>query len=87
MKNLFEELWYGNIAPIDAIKTTPEIDEKREEISNLYDKLKDILTKEQRKILDEYEESNIELCNLYECNIFEYAFKLGANFAFEVLKE
>ena len=87
MKNLFENLWYGNIAPIDAIKTTPEIDEKRKEISNLYDKLKNSLTKEQMKTLDEYEESNIELCNLYESKIFEYAFKLGANFVFEILKE
>ena len=26
MKNLFEELWYGNIAPIDNIESTPEIE-------------------------------------------------------------
>ena len=29
MKNLFEELWYGNIAPIDNIVSTPEIEGKR----------------------------------------------------------
>ena len=55
MKNLFEELWYGNIAPIDNIESTPEIDGKREELSQRYNKLTKILNKEQIKLLNEYE--------------------------------
>lgn len=87
MKNLFEELWYGNIAPIDNIGSTPEIDGKREELSQRYNKLTKILNKEQIKQLNEYDECGIELSSLYESKIFEHAFKLGANFAIEILKK
>ena len=86
MKNLLEELWYGNIAPIDEIKTTEEMNEERKKLSFLYEKLIKNLSKEQKEIFDEYEERNIELINLYECEIFEYSFKLGINFAIEILK-
>lgn len=87
MKNLFEDLWYGNIAPIDNIRVTPEIENKRRELSQRYDKLTEKLNKEQKQLLNEYDECNIELSNLYESRIFEHAFKLGANFAIEILKE
>lgn len=87
MKNLFEELWYGNIAPIENIKATPEIENKRKEIAQIYDKLIEKINDVQKTIFTEYDELNIELESLYEVRIFEYAFKLGANFAIEMLKE
>lgn len=87
MKNLFENLYYGNIAPIDNIGVTPEIEDKRRELSQRYDKLTEGLKKDQIKLLNEYDECSIELSNLYESKIFEYAFRLGANFVIEILKE
>lgn len=33
MKNLFEDLWYGNISPSDSMKTTSEVRDLRKELS------------------------------------------------------
>ena len=85
MSNLLEELWYGNIAPIDNIGVTPEIKSKRKELAQKYEKLKEKLEKEQKQLLNEYDESSIELSSLYECKIFEYSFRLGFDFAKELL--
>lgn len=86
MKSLLKDLWYGNIAPIDEIDSTPEMDKKRGELLELYEKLLDSLNKEQKKLLNEYEELGIELSCLREEFIFEHAFKLGFNFANEIKK-
>ena len=86
MKSLLKDLWYGNIAPIDEIDSTPEMDKKRGELLELYEKLLDSLNKEQKKLLNEYEELSIELSCLREEGIFENAFKLGVNLVLEVQK-
>lgn len=86
MKSLLKDLWYGNIAPIDEIDSTPEMDKKRGELLELYEKLLGSLNKEQKKLLDEYEECNIDLSCLREESIFEHAFKLGVNLVLEVQK-
>ena len=86
MKSLLKDLWYGNIAPIDEIHSTPEMDKKRGELLELYEKLLDSLNKEQKKLLNEYEELGIELSCLREESIFEHAFKLGVNLVLEVQK-
>ena len=86
MKSLLKDLWYGNIAPIDEIDSTPEMDKKRGELLELHEKLLGSLNKEQKKLLDEYEECNIDLSCLREESIFEHAFKLGVNLVLEVQK-
>lgn len=86
MKSLLKDLWYGNIAPIDEIDSTPEMNKKRGELLELYEKLLGSLNKEQKKLLNEYEELGIELSCLSEESIFEHAFKLGFNFANEIKK-
>lgn len=86
MSKIIKDLWYGNIAPIDEIDSTPEMNKKRGELLELYEKLLGSLNKEQKKLLNEYEELSIELCSLREEFIFEHAFKLGFNFANEIKK-
>ena len=86
MSKIIKDLWYGNIAPIDEIDSTPEMDKKRGELLELYEKLLGSLNKEQKKLLNEYEELSIELSCLREESIFERAFKLGFNFANEIKK-
>ena len=62
------------------------MDKKRGELLELYEKLLGSLNKEQKKLLNEYEELSIELSCLREEFIFENAFKLGFNFANEIKK-
>lgn len=86
MKSILKDLWYGNIAPIDEIDSTPEMDKKRGELLELYEKLLGSLSKEQKKLLNEYEECNIDLFCLREESVFEHAFKLGVNLVLEAQK-
>lgn len=87
MKNLFEELWYGNISPNSSMQTTSEVRKLRKDLSICYDNLLNELNEKQKKLFEEYDECNVELCAISERDIFKYAFKLGANFAIEMLKE
>lgn len=87
MKNLIENLWYGNIDPSsDYYQKTDEKVELIKKRVDLYDKLILNLNEEQRKILEEYDECNVEIYASNEKEIFEYSFRLGFNFATEMLK-
>ncbi len=88
MKNIFEELWYGNISPInDSRKRTKESSELSKKLSDNYEKLLKNLNEEQRKLLEEYDECNIYICEINEREIFEYSFRLGMRLAIETMNE
>ena len=86
MKSIIEELWYGNIVPMERI--TPETAEQKELVGLVErnrEKLLDSLTEEQKIIFEKYEDVVWELCSLYERQTFEYGFKLAARIVVEVL--
>ena len=86
MKKIIENLWYGNIEPCnDYVKNTDEIKELRKKRAELYDKLQESLNEKEKKLLDEYSECEVEIFSIHEKEIFEYSFRLGFDFAKELL--
>ena len=86
MQNILEELWYGNICPnSDYFKITKETRELMRDLSDHHSNLISILNDDQRDIFEKFNECNVQLSDVYERKIFEYAFKLGARIAIEVM--
>lgn len=84
MQNIFEELWYGKISPwTDCRKNTQRIKNLAKELSDCYDRLYSTLNNEQKKMLDEYEKCHLQLVEINEQEVFEYAFSLGVKIMIE----
>lgn len=87
MKKIIENLWYGNINPCsDYYKNTKEKKELVKKRSDLYDKITTDFNKKQIELFENYEECNLDIIALNEKEMFEYSFRLGFNFAIELLK-
>ena len=86
MKNILEELWYGNICPdIGCREVTKEVKELMGYVADHHDSLRSTLTDEQRELLDKFDDCYAELTDIHEREIFVYAFRLGARIAMEVM--
>ena len=84
MRSIIEELWYGNVVPMERI--TPETAEQKKLIDLVErnrEKLIDSLTEDQKIIFEKYEDVVWELCSFYERQAFEYGFKLAARIVVE----
>lgn len=86
MQKILEELWYGNVCPIEGYS------ESREEASDLAEyirkhrkDLKDTMTDEQKTIFEKLDDCEDELKNMSQREIFAYGFRLGARIAIEVM--
>lgn len=85
MKNILEELWYGNICPDSYFgQTSAEEKELLGYIIKHTDALYATFTEEQKKILEKRDDYQAELTGILERDIFVYAFRLGARFAWAV---
>ena len=86
MRNIIEELWYGNVCPnTECREATKEAKELMGYIANRHDNLQAVLTDEQKEILEKFDECYAELTDINEREIFMYAFRLGARIAIEVM--
>ena len=86
MKNILEELWYGNINPnMECRISTQASKQLMTRVANYYEELRKILTKEQNEALERFNDCYAELTGINERDIFVYAFKLGARTAIEVM--
>ena len=86
MENILEELWYGNICPnADYYKGSPETKALLSRISDYHSDLTSTLTDKQIEVLEKFNECYNEISDIYERKIFEYAFKLGARIAIEIM--
>ena len=86
MKSILEELWYGNICPeTDSRTTTSEMRQLMKYMARHHDNLLDSMTDEQKDIFERFDDCWSEYASLAEKSIFIYAFKLGMQFAIEVL--
>lgn len=86
MQKILEELWYGNLCPIEEYR------ESREQMSDLIEyikrhrnDLKTTMSDEQKAIFEKLDDCSDELDNICQREIFAYAFRLGARIAFEVM--
>ena len=88
MRNLIEELWYGNIYPQGklAIHNT-EVKDILRLMDKNRSKLAEALTDEQKEVLQKYDDAVTEMNQVIEREIFIYAFRLGGRFAIETLSK
>ena len=86
MKNILEELWYGNICPgADCREPTHLAKQLMGYIADHHNSLQATLKEEQKQVLEKLSDCYDELTNINECEIFMYAFRLGARIALEVV--
>ena len=86
MKSKLEELWYGNICPeADSRTTTLEMKQLMGYMARHHETLLATLNDEQKETFEKFDDCWSEYASLAEKSIFVYAFKLGMQFAIEVL--
>lgn len=81
---VLEDLWYGNIAPHEAILQ----DDKRFKsllsiMGKNRDKLCETLTEQQKEILEKYDAAINEMHSISEQSAFQYGFSLGVRLMME----
>ena len=88
MKSMIDELWYGNVSPMDDTRNnTEEMKELMSCIARHQEELMATLTDEQKAIFEKFDDCLSEYASKAEKAIFSYAFKLGARLMFEMLIE
>ena len=88
MKSIINELWHGNIVPQeDSRNNTNEMKELLSYMARHNENLEKTLTDEQKEIFQKFHDCWDEYVTLSEAAIFEYAFKIGMQFAIETLAE
>ena len=88
MKRIIRELWQGNIMPPeDARKNTPEMAQLLDYISRHNEDLQKTMTDEQKEIFEKFHDCWSEYAILSDEALFEYAFRLGARLAMELISD
>ena len=86
MKSMIDELWYGNVSPMDDTRNnTEEMKELMSYIARHQEELVATLTDEQKAIFEKFDDCWSEYASLAEEAIFVYAFRLGARTMLEVM--
>ena len=86
MKNILEDLWYGNICPnTDCRATAPEAKDLMGYIADHHSNLRETLTEGQKEVLEKFDDCYAELTAINERDIFVYAFRLGARMMMEMM--
>ena len=77
--DILEELWYGNINPMEMnnIQNNPKYQSALRLVNNNYDRLQEGLTDKQKQLLMRYAESRNEFSNITELDAFKTGFRLG----------
>ena len=79
MENILNELFYGNIHPMEQIPYTKPMKEVTKCISKHRDALSEKLDDQGKEALEKLVDNLYEYCSLLSCETFLYAIKLGAN--------
>ena len=88
MRSIINELGHGNIVPQeDSRNNTNEMKELLSYMARHNENLEKTLTDEQKEIFQKFHDCWDEYVSLSEAAIFEYAFKIGMQFAIETLAE
>ena len=86
MKNMIEELWYGNVCPNSGCReATKDDNELIRYIATHHVNLQATLSEEQNDILKKFDDCYAELTDINEREIFVYAFRLGARIAIKAM--
>lgn len=83
---ILEELWYGNINPLeDSTDGNAEVKKLLNYVGRNRDKLCEGLTEQQKADLAKYDDSVNEMYGIIEQEVFKYGFRLGAKIMLEML--
>ena len=86
MRNILDELWYGNITPYSQCKVnTPEMKELAELISRHEETIEKTLSAEQKEVFEKYHECMDELNSKFIIQAFKYGFRLGSRLTADAL--
>ena len=86
MKSMIDELWYGNVSPMDDTRNnTEEMKELMSYIARHQEEMMATLTDEQKLIFEKFDDCWGEYSSKAEKAIFSYAFKLGVRLTLETL--
>ena len=86
MRNILDELWYGNITPFSQCKVnTPEMKELAELITRHNETLDKALSAEQKEVFEKYHECMDELNSKFIIQAFKYGFRLGSRLTADAL--
>ena len=81
---VLEDLWYGNIDPHETILSdNRHFKHLLSLIGKNRDKLTDALTKQQKEMLEKYDDTVNEMHSLSELSAFQYGFSLGVRLVME----
>lgn len=75
---LLEEFWYGNIEPTEYDTSSKEYKKLQELICRNEEKLRAVMTDEQKELFEKYTDCVREYQTITDCLIFQSSFKLGA---------
>ena len=87
MRDILEELFYGNICPeTDCRSSGKESRQLMGYIADHHDNLLATLDDKQKELLKKFDDCHSELIDINERAIFTYAFRLGAQIMLAILK-
>ena len=85
---ILAEFWYDNIEPTEyGTSSCKEYKKLLELIYRNEEKLKAIMTDEQKELFEKYTDCVREHQTITDCLIFQNGFKLGARIMLEVMEE
>ena len=88
MESIIKELWHGNIVPQEDSRTnSPQMKELLGYMSRHHEDLEKSFTDEQKETFQKFHDCWSEYTSLGEAAIFEYAFRLAARLAIEILTD
>ena len=88
MRSVINELWSGNINPSEDSRTnTAQMKELLGYMSRHHEDLEKSFTDEQKETFQKFHDCWSEYTSLGEAAIFEYAFRLAARLAIEILTD
>ena len=83
---ILEDLWYGNINPLeDSTDDNAEVKKLLNLVGRNRDKLCESMTEQQKADLAKYDDSVNEMYGIIEQEVFKYGFRLGAKIMLEML--
>ena len=86
MRNILDELWYGNITPFSQCKVnTPEMKELADLVSRHDAAIEKALSAEQKEVFEKYHERMDELNSKFIIQAFKYGFRLGSRLTADAL--
>ena len=84
MKNMIDELWSGNIQPLEETTPTVEMRDVSRHISQRTEALREMLSEDGTALLEKLVDDFYESSSLLAREAFKRGLKLGANLMLEI---